>query len=52
MLPGLAQAAQVRDGDQRDRRRTRSRSRKSYAAGITDWIWAIAAAVDTATVMT
>ena len=26
--------------------------RTSYAAGITDWIWAIAAAVETATVIT
>ena len=26
--------------------------RNSYAAGMTDWIWAIADAVDTATVMT
>ena len=26
--------------------------RTSYAAGMTDWIWAMAAAVETATVMT
>ena len=26
--------------------------RTSYAAGMTDWIWAMADAVDTATVMT